>query len=291
MQIACATDARGVPHTAAMLHSVLSQNHGLDVEIALLHGPDLSGRRRDRLRRMVDRQGGAIEFVHVPDRRIEGLRPLAVAPPATWYRLLLPDLLPDLDRVLYLDTDTITLGSLAPLWEVELGAHHLAAVTNVLMREHEHRMELLGLPDRSTYFNVGVVVVNLTRWRQEGGSQAALDFVLQNPDKLGWGDQDTMNLLLPDRLSLHPKWNCTNAIMIFPWSSEVLDPEEVREARSSPVIRHFEGPTINKPWHLLCERPMRQVYFEHRRQTPWPRCRREGLTPANLATWLARRLR
>jgi lipopolysaccharide biosynthesis glycosyltransferase len=273
-----------------MLHSLLSQDHGARVEVAFLHGPDMRAGQRSRLAGMVDGLGGRIDFVEVNDPRLDGLRPMHWAPPATWYRVFLPELLPDEDRIVYLDTDTIVLDSLAPLRDLDLGGRQQAAVTNVLMREHEHRIELLDLPERRSYFNCGVMVINLERWRSDGATQALLDFALENPYKIGWGDQDAINVVLPDRVPLHPRWNCTNAIMAFPWGDEVIDAAELELARREPAIRHFEGPTVNKPWHLLCEQPMRELYFEHRRETPWPHCRRQGMTPANLARWLRRKL-
>jgi hypothetical protein len=82
-----------------------------------------------------------------------------------------------------------------------------------------------------------------------------------------------------------------NSVMHFPWSSYVFGATATEEARATPAIRHFEGPTINKPWHLLSEAPLRERYFEHRKQTPWPRVRRTGVTPANVARRLARAMR
>src|SRR4051812_22084655 len=102
LRVACATDARGVPHSAAMLHSLLSQDHGAEVEVAFLHGPDLRRSQRRRLTEMVERLGGGIDFLEVTDTRLAGLRPMNWAPPATWYRLFLPELLPDDDRIVYL---------------------------------------------------------------------------------------------------------------------------------------------------------------------------------------------
>ena len=65
----------------------------------------------------------------------------------------------------------------------------------------------------------------------------------------------------------------------------------MRQARSDPAIRHFEGPSINKPWHYLCDHEMRELYRSLRQRTPWPRVRLEGRTPANLLRRKVRELR
>ena len=70
-----------------------------------------------------------------------------------------------------------------------------------------------------------------------------------------------------------------------------LPDDAVREARERPGIRHFEGPTVNKPWHYLCDWAMREVYLRHRRETPWPRVRLEGAGPRNRLRRARQRLR
>ncbi len=73
-----------------------------------------------------------------------------------------------------------------------------------------------------------------------------------------------------------------NSFFLFPWAAEVLGAGALEEATRDPAIRHFEGPGANKPWHLLCEHPHRRLYGPHRRRTPWPLYRPDGLTARNL---------
>jgi lipopolysaccharide biosynthesis glycosyltransferase len=89
-------------------------------------------------------------------------------------------------------------------------------------------------------------------------------------------------ILASRRLRLHPRWNLMNSILLFPWANDVFGASAVEEAKRNPAIRHFEGPSYAKPWHLLSEGQGRAEYFAYRRRTPWPRVRREGVTPANL---------
>jgi lipopolysaccharide biosynthesis glycosyltransferase len=162
-------------------------------------------------------------------------------------------------------------------------------VTNVFyMRSHAQRPRELGI-EPADYFNSGVVLMNLEQMRRDGSSRALLDYAVAHAPELAWPDQDALNVVLGRRrVPLHPRWNCMNSVLMFPWAADVFGEEAVAEARARPAIRHFEGPTINKPWHYGSESPMREVYFEHRRQTPWPRCRIEGRTPRNVLRRAAR---
>jgi len=80
-----------------------------------------------------------------------------------------------------------------------------------------------------------------------------------------------------------------HSVLRFPWAAYAFGYEAVEEARRNPAIRHYEGPLMNKPWHLLAEPEVSEPYFAHRRQTPWPDVTREGVTPRNRLRRLRRR--
>ena len=283
LEVACAAERRYAPHSAAMLHSVL-EHSPLPVRIHYLHGPSFPAGSARRLEWMVRRRGGAIEFVEVGDDQVAGLPVDPLFTSVMWYRILLPELVPDLGRVLYLDVDTVAADDLGPLWATDLGGAYLGAVTNVFFKpEHAGRVARLGLaPER--YFNSGVLLMDLGRLRADGCTARLLEEVRGGGRELEWPDQDALNLVLGSRRAdLHPRWNCMNSVMRFPWAEDVFGPKLTAEARARPGIRHFEGPEVEKPWHLMCERAGRELYFRHRRRTPWPIVRRDGVTPRNLA--------
>ena len=264
-------------HAAAMLHSLLAQEAHAGTRIHLLHGPDLSSRARRRLAAMVAEQGGEISFVSVPDEWCRGLPTRGFTGKATWYRIFVPELLPDHERALFLDADLIVVDSLVPLWRTDLSGSYLAAVTNVFPRQFANRPRELGLAGEGDYFNAGVLLLNLELMRREDCTRALHRYATGHASELVWRDQDALNAVLAGRRRrLEPRWNCMNSILLFPESVEIFGAAAVEEARRNPAVRHFEGPGDNKPWHRGCERAMRELYIEHRRQTPWPRVRLEG---------------
>jgi lipopolysaccharide biosynthesis glycosyltransferase len=166
----------------------------------------------------------------------------------------------------------------------------VGAVTNVFQHNHLHRPAELGLAGPEVYFNAGVLLMNLEEMRRDGRTPALLDYGIENAPRLEWRDQDALNVVLGERrLELHPRWNLMNSVLLFPSAVEVFGSEALEEARTSPAIRHFEGPDANKPWHYLCDGDLRELYLEHRRATPWPRVRREGVTPRNVMRRVRRR--
>jgi lipopolysaccharide biosynthesis glycosyltransferase len=291
MHVVCAVEGEDhVRHCAAMLHSLLAHHRDEEVHIGYLHGDDTSNRGRHRLAAMVERMGGEISFHRVADSWVEGFPVKGFTRKATWYRICLDVLLPKIDRALWLDVDLLVLDSLRSLWSTSLDGRIVGAVTNVPPgeeRRYAERPELGGDP----YFNAGVMLLDLAAMRNEAIGERLRKFTVENAPRLKWRDQDALNEVLHGRrLPLHPRWNCMNSVMRFDTAIEYFGEAELTEARARPAIRHFEGPSYNKPWHLLCEEDGRSLYVVHRRQTPWPLVRRVGCTPLNLMRYARRRL-
>jgi UDP-glucose/galactose:(glucosyl)LPS alpha-1,2-glucosyl/galactosyltransferase len=277
-----------------MLQSVLANAGELTVEAHLLHGPSLDRRALARVAEMAERAGGSLVAHEIPDERIAGLPGIHQAgiPSTIWYRVDLPELLPDTARVLYLDGDTLAVDSLEPLWQTDLGGNYVAAVTNVFEPWNVGYPAALGLDLHGprSYFNSGVLLMNLDQMRRDDSARAIREWALANRERLPWGDQDALNAVLAQRrVELHPRWNCMNSVLLFDAAADVFGAEAVAEARARPGIRHFEGPGQNKPWHLLAPADIRAAYMHHRRATPWPRLRPDGVTPRNVLKRVAGR--
>lgn len=292
LHVACAADQHYLVHSAAMLHSVLAHSPEHSVHVHYLHGPGLTRGDSRRLTEMAEGNGGSISFVQVAEGTIAGLPAMSEITATMWYRIFLPELLPDVDRILYLDIDTIVLDSLAPLWKIDLRGHYLAAVSNVWPPWIVGHPDRLGLPASQTYFNSGVLLMNLELMRSDHCTSSIRRYAIEHRRQLVWPDQDALNVVLGGRrLGLHPRWNCMNSVLQFPAAVDVFGSAEVEQARRFPAIRHFEGPSVNKPWHVLCETRDRQSYRRHRRQTPWPRYLPDGITPRNVLVRTGRALR
>jgi lipopolysaccharide biosynthesis glycosyltransferase len=283
LDIACAADQRYLPHSAAMIRSALTNSGEIELRFHYLHGPLVPKRLTSRLGQMVQRGGGTIDFHEIADERVAGLPEMDAVTTPMWYRIYLPELLPDVDRVLYLDVDTLVLDSLAPLLRVDLTGCHLGAVSNVWEPWNQGRPRGLGLPDSQPYFNSGVLLMNLEQMRRDGSTRALREYAMAHCDELAWPDQDALNVVVgANHLQLHPRWNCMNSVLGFRAAIEMFGAGAIEEARRNPAIRHFEGPSINKPWHFLSERRGRDQYRQYRRGTPWPRYVPAGITPYNV---------
>jgi lipopolysaccharide biosynthesis glycosyltransferase len=268
-----------------MVQSCITANRGVAVHVHLLHDGSFTAEDQRRLQQLASVGDVQIDVLEV-DRAAQRALP-RTGGAVVWLRLLLPRLLPQLERVLYLDGDTLVADSIVPLWNTALVGAPIGAVANVVEPARYPHIERLGISDPKAVFNSGVVLMDLERLRTERAFERVLDFAVEHdtPASMPWYDQDALNAVLKDHwLPLHPRWNAQNSLWTWrPWAADVFGAEVVEEAVAKPGILHFEGPHICKPWHYLCQHPWRERYREVLRETPWAATPLVDRTPATVA--------
>jgi lipopolysaccharide biosynthesis glycosyltransferase len=273
LELVCAADERFLPHAATMLLSVIEKTRA-PVRVHFLHRDGLSAGAIDLLKQMLDASGTPLQTYAISDemvrQKIGESRPYAY-----WYRLLFPELAPDLDKVLYLDCDIIVVDDLMPLWRMDISDYLWGAVCNPLYPSMEPwPLSDLGLPTLGDYVNSGMLLMNLARMREERVIEKIRGYVSQHA-KINCPDQDTINALFYRQcLMLHPRWNLQTTFYELAPRQIPVPAEQIREALANPAIVHFIS--ISKPWHYLSRHPLRHLYAQYRAKTPWPDYELEG---------------
>lgn len=171
----------------------------------------------------------------------------------TYLRLALPGLLPEVDRILYMDADVLVRESLTPLWETPMGGMALAAVKGAvnLSDKWEWNSErpywhlLSGA--KGGYINAGVTLLHLSEIRKRGLDVRWHELT---GEKFYYQDQDILNITCQGAISyLPPKYNRLAYLEDKDFGQFVTEGiytrEEAREAQQSPAIIHYAG---DKPW-------------------------------------------
>ena len=285
LHIACAADAAYTAYCAAMLHSVLAQHPDGQATIHFLCDTAYPQADLERLQALARRHGSTLNGCRIAAARIQDLPRMGRIPQIMWLRVLLPELLPETGRVLYLDVDTLVLQPLHALWATPLSDRWVAAVDNVLEPKLAGHPARIGLPEGGAYFNSGVLLMNLESMRRERITEQVLDCARRRGHDLLWPDQDALNLTLGSRrVALHPRWNCQNSFYYWHEHAEpVIGRALLAEALAQPAILHFEGPAWAKPWHYLNDHPWRDRWRFHQRASGWPPFKPEGRTLRNVA--------
>lgn len=118
----------------------------------------------------------------------------------TYYRFLIQEILPDYDKVLYLDSDLIIQGDISELYSVDLGnnllaaAHDIDFLGNLNMKDGKrltYAKKVLGMKNPYDYFQAGVLVLNTAEMRQLYSIETWLDYA--SDDRFIYNDQDVLN--------------------------------------------------------------------------------------------------
>ena len=188
-------------------------------------------------------------------------------PRATYFRLLLPELLESqTDRVIYIDGDTLVLGDLGGFWEIEMGEHIVAGCVdatwpNCKLRKEQfdrHQREVpavwKAVPDDYPYMNGGVLLLNLAEWRRTKLTERCYQMMEVHPESCEIVDQDLLTVLQIPRLVIDPKWNIQAGALGWYGYHKTARTYESSMGRSfealmqEPGILHFCG---DCPWDGL----------------------------------------
>ena len=260
LEVLCGCDGNYFPHAATMICSLLE--HNKVVRIHLFYSGVVGG-ELTKLRSLVTRYGSEVVYYRMAPEEFQDLRVdkgSSLSSIANYFRVLAPRMLPpNTKKILYLDCDIIVRGSLKDLWSTDFCDHALAAVECAFWDPMDEFF--VKLPSGASYFNSGVLLINLDYWRQNDICERTIAFVRKYPEKVNLYDQDALNATLVDRwIKLPARWN-----------------EQARSTVGRPALRdeHVLDPAIvhfvcrDKPWHWSCIHPFKHEYHKYRRKTPW----------------------
>lgn len=256
-----ATDERYAMPLAVTLRSLVDAGGG-PFSITVLHDA-VSPTAQRRVAGTLDHAEHDLRWVDLSDSDVGDTAAFHL-PPAAYYRLLAGDVLDgSIERVLYLDTDVLVCDDLEPLWEVELDDAVVAAVRSMnypslgTRGACDHWRDL-GIDPRAPYFNSGVMVIDLERWRRAGIGERSLEYLRSKYANLRTADQEGLNVALESQWAeLAPRWNQQSPILDDQHGAHLIhSADEVDDARDRPAVIHFlDRP---KPWHRDCVHPRRE---------------------------------
>ena len=232
---------------ATTLRSVLDASQDARFRVVCMLTEEIPQRMKDELNRL-GAERLELEYILLKGR----LKDVYIDPrysEAASLRLLLPELLPELDRILYLDCDIVVRQDIARLWEeTRLGDNYLAAVYEVAIEGQAERFRALGC-DPARYFNSGFLLMNLAQMREEKVSERLLEAC--RVPYLEFPDQDALNQVCQGRvLPLSPLYNSIRTFFIPKYKPDFVRQygEGLWEQVQKEATIHYTG---GKPWDLF----------------------------------------
>lgn len=196
---------------------------------------------------------------------------------SAYARLFLSELIPEkVDRILYMDCDMIVCDSLIELWNTDLQGKILGAVQDDV---NDRTKVAVGLLPHDPYLNSGLLLVNLSDWREQKMDEACLSFINQHEGNVIHHDQGVLNGVLKDKwyriplnynlMTIHYLFNLDQIIRYYDDHAAFYTKKEIYAAKQKPVVLHYTPSFTTRPWVKGCAHPLVQKYWDAVRCTPW----------------------
>ena len=256
ISIAYAPDDKYVNQTVVSMKSALEHNE--QVEFIIMYSK-LSAESMQKLGAV----GGSLRLIKMDESQFADLTLSKWVTVQAWFRIKLPDLCKDLDKVLYLDCDTLIRGNLDELFSLDLTDKYLAGVKDVWgVSKYVKRLDMKS----GVYVNSGMLLFNCDYCRKEHFFDKVVEFAKNNAKIIEFCDQDSINKVVDEyKLVVSPKYN----FMDTWWRGGYYEFEgeeeaEYLQAKENPVIVHLTG---LKPAFKGCGNKFKDEWWEVAKKT------------------------
>lgn len=182
------------------------------------------------------------------------------------YKFCISNMIPEYDKILYLDGDVIAKKNLKALYEIDISDYYLGAVADMTaMRVQKCHV---GCKNEK-YFNSGVLLINAKKFREDKLEEKLFKIKNENPSgRTNYMDQEALNFLLGDKTKyLSHKWNFMPYNLARFKSQEVLDFYKdaitVKDMIENVAILHITNKL--KPWiykNTFLELEWLEIYYD-----------------------------
>jgi len=183
-------------------------------------------------------------------------------------RIFADVILPDENRVIYLDCDTIITQNLFPLWETDLHGKPVGAVNDLRSSLYGRN---LGMSAGTVYINSGVLLINLDAYRRDNCRNRIMDALAAGNGLLEFPDNDIICSVLQHEIQLLPcRYNAISTLFAYSYGEldkfrkpeQPLAKNDYNDAVTSPAIIHYTRCFwfMGRPWDSGCTHPHTQLF-------------------------------
>lgn len=269
--------------TGVSMISLFESNKSMDDIHVLYIERGMSEQKKEILHSVARKYGRELEFMEMPNWS-EKLNIELKSCKAGWLgfgynRLFLTEYIPDnVDRVLYLDSDTVIEASLDELWNVDMDGCYMAGVDDCLSSKYR---SIVDLGDNGTYCNAGMLMINLKKWREDNITKSFIQMLYENNGYFVFNEQSILNSMFSGKVKILPqKYNVNSLVYLFEYDELMklrkprnfsYSKQEFYEARNHPIITHFTGNFYvhRRPWIENSDHPHKDAYLKYREISPW----------------------
>ena len=251
------------PYLSVVLESIVENSNIKNNYDIIVMNKDITNASKKRLLKIVSNKDNfSLRFLNIGslEGRFKKLFLRGHFTIETWFRLLMPETLPEYKKVLYMDADLVVNNDVAKLYNTNIDGYLLGAChdadTAGLYNGYEptkkkYMDDILKIKKPYNYFQAGVLLFNLEEFRKQLSTNEMIEFAASYDWELL--DQDVLNYLAQDKVKfVDMAWN-----VMYDWlwirRKEIISfapkylQDEYDEAHSNPYVIHYAGP--DKPWN------------------------------------------
>lgn len=262
-----------IPQTGISMISLFENNKDVDSICVYLIATNVSEKNSKQLKAIADAYGRQFVCVDFDDIAYDLKLSDTGRHIATVYTKVFFSRLNGVDKMIYLDSDTVVVGSLKELWEEDFSDVYMGVVETFPSKHYKE----LGLPPNDRFFNDGMAICNVSYCRKNNLIGKVLKVVEDfngNPPTLSEG---ALNKVCYGKVKyISPRYNLLSGILYScnlnsKFLSSVLhySEGELIDSCSHPVVIHYLSSFYNRPWFKGCCHPFKEEFYKYKSISPW----------------------
>lgn len=273
INIVFASDNNYAQHTAVAMASVLVNTKVPQKIQFYLIDDEIQQENKEKITKTVQNLGGNIEFIKIKNSKLEDCYVSGELSRASYFRLDIANILGEsIEKIIYLDCDLLVYDDIEKMWQLDMGGKPVAATCDLGImasaRVRKQKNKFIGLPFDAPYFNAGVLMMDLKKWRDDNYAEAIIALATQN--KYPNHDQDALNKFFMNNWQEIPlRWDVIPPV--FNLFFKILTKPDLRkkaiEAKLNPAIFHYAGGY--KPWEYEIHDGFNDKYYEYLKLTEY----------------------
>lgn len=257
--------------------SLFENNKGMKDLVVYLLGDNVNEENKKILSSIAKKYDRECLFVDVPDLNIPKSLTSNRWPKSAFTRMFAGELMPiGIHQILYLDCDIIVKDSIAPLESYDTGSYAVTAVKDCVSKQYKKK---IGIDEKDSYVNAGVLLMNLDKMRELDIRKMMANFVDSHKGLVSYADQDILNGMFRGKFGvLPPEYDVMTQMCAYTYrqilqyrrpSSYYLK-EEIEHAQQNPIIIHYTTCMLNiRPWCKGSKHPCASEFDKYQRMSPW----------------------
>lgn len=257
--------------------SLFENNKGTDDLKVYLLGDEISKENKEELKKIGDKYNREVEVIDVPKLNIPSSLVSVRWPLSAFIRLFSGVILPaDVDRILYLDCDTIITGDISELDMIKFNGNIAMGVKDCISGTYK---ENVGLDKNSPYINAGVILFDMNALRKVDINEKIEAYMNKYVKLINYADQDILNGMFKGLIGeLKPKFDVMtiDAVHTYDEIQQLRRPtnfykkEELEDAVKNPTIIHYTtNMVVVRPWFSNTDHPYADEFRKYMAMSVW----------------------